>query len=204
MSDESFKRSQSLQIYLKENIAEERILLDVWAALKGDGGRKQNLFRSMLMVGFEALLEEGKIPKDVVERCDLDRLLERMMSRRNFINAAKRQDQSPNPVAPPYGYPYPQPPFMPQQPMPQQPVAPYPVYVPMPTAALEHERHPAPAREPAPQREATQRQKMGADNATKPVAAEEVTDSTTRNPPAAKAKPNNQEASVKKLNFDLM
>ncbi len=154
MADVSYKRSQALQIYLKEGVAEEKVLLEVWEALKGFGGRKQNLFRDMLLTGFQALLEADQIPEDVMISCDLDRLLERKIRRKNRA-AANRQEVPVAPPMPGYQYPYhPAPVYPAPQPV-HMPVYPGYAHQPMPVEAPPSQVAPqvlpvAPTAAPAP------------------------------------------------------
>jgi FtsZ-interacting cell division protein ZipA len=200
MAEPSHKRSQALQIYLKEGVAEEKVLLEVWEALKGLSGRKQNLFRDMLLAGFQAYLEADKIPEDVMLRCDLDRLLERKIRRKNRAASATRQDATlPAPVAA-YPYPYAPPAYPIQQPMqatpyyhPQQPmpVEPAPIYqAPPQQVQVPHE---------APTASVT----AAPEHSTPPVREAHTPQAVDRssNPKAAQ---DNQEAAKKKPRFDLM
>lgn len=120
-SDTSLKRSVSIQIYLKEGIADEELLLRVWELSQRKGkARGQNLFRSLLSAGLMAMTESGQMPEEIVEALNLELLVDKKIRRRRRIEEA-RNPQMPIQPPPPAYYPpvYPQPHYAPA-PMPQQ------------------------------------------------------------------------------------
>lgn len=109
-ADVSLSRSVAIQLYLKEGIADEDLLLRVWqmAGRKGKA-RGQNLFRMMLSAGLLALTENGQMPEEIVEALNLDMLVDKKIRRRRRIEEA-RNPQAVTPAhSPAYGYPAPYP-----------------------------------------------------------------------------------------------
>ncbi|TLX16488.1 hypothetical protein [Rhizobium sp. MHM7A] len=162
--DISLKRSVAIQLYLKEGIADEDLLLRVWNLAQQKGkARGQNLFRAMLTAGLMALTENGQMPEEIVESLNLDMLVDKKIRRKRRIEEA-RNPQSAAQGHPPagFGYPQPYPPQFVPQPYPAQPyyppqVAPFsqhPQEGPYEAAPRVHdhtpqkiaEPHPAPAR----------------------------------------------------------
>jgi hypothetical protein len=135
--DVSLKRSVAIQLYLKEGIADEDLLLRVWQLAQRKGkARGQNLFRAMLTAGLMALTENGQMPEEIVEALNLDMLVDKKIRRKRRIEEA-RNPQSTTQGHPPHGFGYPQPyppPFIPPQ-YPSQPyyppqAAPFPLHHP--------------------------------------------------------------------------
>jgi hypothetical protein len=200
MADPSHKRSQALQIYLKEGVAEEKVLLEVWEALKGLSGRKQNLFRDMLLAGFQAYLEADKIPEDVMLRCDLDRLLERKIRRKNRAASVMRQETPP--TAPVAGYPYPYAP--PAYPVPPQPMQAAPYYPQQPAPLEQGPVYQAPPQQVQAPREVPAAPVKAATAETAAPAREAPAPEAVSRPANRDAVQDNQEAPKKKPRFDLM
>lgn len=118
-AEPSFKRTQALQIYLKEGVTDDDLLLKVWNASKKHA-RPQDIFRSMLMAGLMSLLETGQIPEEIIEDCNLDILIEKKIRRKRRVESAKNIGQGAAAEMPAYGpfvAPYP----IPQMPVPMQP-----------------------------------------------------------------------------------
>lgn len=124
--DVSLKRSVAIQLYLKEGIADEDLLLRVWNLAQQKGkARGQNLFRMMLTAGLLTLTENGQMPEEIVETLNLDMLVDKKIRRKRRIEEAR----SPQPAAPAhpsagFGYPQPYPPQYLPQPYPAQPYYP--------------------------------------------------------------------------------
>lgn len=203
VTDQSYKRSQALQIYLKEGIAEEKVLLDIWEACirLGYGSRKQNVFRDIMLAGLQALLETDKFPEDLIDECGLDRLMERKIRRKHRASVVARGEANVPPV-PPFIYPYPHP-YPHLQPLPPQPPG-YSGYVPPPvpsepSAVRQRAPEDVPADAPSPVSSATPQQRVSA-------RAKEMPQSTAANPepPKREQDTNTQEATKKKPKFDLM
>lgn len=124
--DVSLKRSVAIQLYLKEGIADEDLLLRVWNLAQQKGkARGQNLFRMMLTAGLLALTENGQMPEEIVETLNLDMLVDKKIRRKRRIEEA-RSPQPTTPAHPPgsFGYPQPYPPHYLPQPYPSQPYYP--------------------------------------------------------------------------------
>jgi hypothetical protein len=127
-ADTSLKRSVSIQIYLKEGIADEELLLRVWELSQRKGkARGQNLFRSLLSAGLMAMTENGQMPEEIVEALNLELLVDKKIRRRRRIEEAR--NLQPPVQAPPQAYyppvyhqPHYPPAHMPQQMYPQQPL----------------------------------------------------------------------------------
>ncbi len=152
--DVSLKRSVAIQLYLKEGIADEDLLLRVWNLAQQKGkARGQNLFRMMLTAGLLTLTENGQMPEEIVETLNLDMLVDKKIRRKRRIEEA-RSPQAPAPAHVPagYGYPQPYPPQYVQQPYPAQP------YYPPQAPAIQHPQqeglheHVRRVDEPSPQR----------------------------------------------------
>jgi hypothetical protein len=124
--DVSLKRSVAIQLYLKEGIADEDLLLRVWNLAQQKGkARGQNLFRMMLTAGLLTLTENGQMPEEIVETLNLDMLVDKKIRRKRRIEEA-RSPQPSAPTHPPagFGYPQPYPPQFLPQPYPAQPYYP--------------------------------------------------------------------------------
>lgn len=125
-TDVSLKRSVAIQLYLKEGIADEDLLLRVWQMAQRKGkARGQNLFRMMLTAGLMALTENGQMPEEIVEALNLDMLVDKKIRRKRRIEEA-RNPQSAAQAHPPASFAYPPnypPQFLPQ-PFPTQPYFP--------------------------------------------------------------------------------
>jgi hypothetical protein len=135
--DVSLKRSVAIQLYLKEGIADEDLLLRVWNLAQQKGkARGQNLFRMMLTAGLLSLTENGQMPEEIVETLNLDMLVDKKIRRKRRIEDA-RSPQPSAPAHPPAGFGYPQP-YPPQ-------------YLPQPYPAQPYYPHQAPAMQPMPQ-----------------------------------------------------
>jgi hypothetical protein len=131
--DISLKRSVAIQLYLKEGIADEDLLLRVWNLAQQKGkARGQNLFRMMLTAGLMALTENGQMPEEIVEALNLDMLVDKKIRRKRRIEEA-RGPQPATPGHPPagFGYPHPYPPQYLPPPYPAQP------YYPQQTPAMQ-------------------------------------------------------------------
>lgn len=123
--DVSLKRSVAIQLYLKEGIADEDLLLRVWNLAQQKGkARGQNLFRMMLTAGLLSLTENGQMPEEIVETLNLDMLVDKKIRRKRRIEEARSpQAAAPSHVPAGYGYPQPYPQYVPQ-PYPAQPYYP--------------------------------------------------------------------------------
>lgn len=66
---------RSVQIYLYPHSEPERVLLDVWDQSKHSTGRPQEVFRAILRAGLKAMVEQGTLPYNIIEGCDLERRL---------------------------------------------------------------------------------------------------------------------------------
>jgi hypothetical protein len=205
MAEESHKRSQALQIYLKEAIAEEKVLLEIWESMRLQSSRKQNLFRDMLVAGLQSLMEQDRVPEDVIEDCDLDRLMERRLKRKHRVRAASRGDAPQMPVGPSYQYPCPPPGYPIAHPAPipapayGYPVQPHPEQQFVPA---QHHLQPGPQIAAAP---AAPVEETSADVSREAPVQSPRSAPTTTNKAAAATKPQTtDEATKKKPRFDLM
>ena len=124
--DISLKRSVAIQLYLKEGIADEDLLLRVWSLAQQKGkARGQNLFRMMLTAGLLTLTENGQMPEEIVEALNLDMLVDKKIRRKRRIEEARSPQLPVQPHGPAgYGYPQPYPPQYLPQPYPAQPYYP--------------------------------------------------------------------------------
>jgi hypothetical protein len=60
------KRSKSVQIYLKAGIEQDDLLLALWAVCRLKS-RPQEIFRGMLLRGYESMRASGDIPESILE-----------------------------------------------------------------------------------------------------------------------------------------
>ncbi len=111
MTNESFKRTQALQIYLKEGVTDDDLLLKVWNSAKRHS-RPQDVFRTMLSAGLMSMLENGQLPEEIIDECNLDMLIEKKIRRKRRVETVKNggQPAAPDPAAyglypPLYGLP---------------------------------------------------------------------------------------------------
>lgn len=146
-----FKKSRSLQIYMKPGIKEDDLLLKIWDASR-EADRPQAIFRTMLRAGLIAMLEAGDMPESIIEECGLDGLMERRRHRARKTT----QPEATVPTAYPYAqppavaYPWPQPATVPA-------AQPYPIQSPAPhQLAPEAYAAPKPERAEEPLREVSQ------------------------------------------------
>jgi hypothetical protein len=59
-------RAKSIQIYLKEGIEQDDLLLALWSVLR-QKGRPQEAYRRMLLLGYEAMRASGEFSDSILE-----------------------------------------------------------------------------------------------------------------------------------------
>lgn len=74
-------RAKSIQIYLKDGLDEDDMLLALWESCKRRS-RPQVVFRRMLMRGFDAMVAEGELPPSITEEMQAIRAHEGPTGRR--------------------------------------------------------------------------------------------------------------------------
>lgn len=62
-------RAKSIQIYLKEGIEQDDLLLALWSVLRFKG-RPQESYRKMLILGFEAMKASGEFSDSILEELE--------------------------------------------------------------------------------------------------------------------------------------